>query len=247
MTVGESEALEETTELLTIRSRRVVRRDSSSPVSLSVFCANRGASTPLLVCATCEACHGWQLDADAQGGALTCHVLQRSPPPGVPEGPGMRTRISDVMDTAVLCVEPELDIDALIPHMLSRGIDCVPVIDSDGAPIGVVTQTELLLQKHQAEARPLESGIRPVARNATGTQGQSSESGQTMRVQDVMTRGTFALLESAPVARAAALMAYEGTDRIIAISQHGEVVGLLSALDIARWLALSEGFSLPER
>ena len=55
------------------------------------------------------------------------------------------------------------------------------------------------------------------------------------------------LIESAPLPRAAALLVYENAQFLVAISQHGAVVGTLSLQDIARWVAPQDGFSLPPR
>ena len=45
----------------------------------------------------------------------------------------------------------------------------------------------------------------------------------------------------AAVALAAALMAYEGVHRIVVVDRGGYVVGLVSSLDVARWLGTRAG------
>ena len=57
----------------------------------------------------------------------------------------------------------------------------------------------------------------------------------------------FTLPESASIAHAAALMAYENVHRIPVVASDGSVVGIIAALDILRWLAVNAGFALPGR
>jgi hypothetical protein len=56
-------------------------------------------------------------------------------------------------------------------------------------------------------------------------------------VADIMMPIVFALPENATVTKAAALMAYEGVHRVPVVSSGGQVVGVLSSLDILGWLA----------
>jgi len=53
---------------------------------------------------------------------------------------------------------------------------------------------------------------------------------------------TFSLPESATLSRAAAVMAYEGVHQIPVVASDGTIVGLISALDVARWLAQHDGY-----
>src|SRR5262249_50102003 len=64
-------------------------------------------------------------------------------------------------------------------------------------------------------------------------------------VGDIMVPLAFALPESASIAQAAALMAYEGVHRVPVVSTSREVVGLISSLDVLRWLAQRSGFLVP--
>jgi len=49
------------------------------------------------------------------------------------------------------------------------------------------------------------------------------------------------------VARAAALMAYEGVHQLGVLNGRGDIDGVITSLDILRWLATSAGFALPPR
>lgn len=62
------------------------------------------------------------------------------------------------------------------------------------------------------------------------------------KVEDVMMPLVFALYETAAVSQAAGLMAVEGVHRLLVASPRGELVGILSALDVMRWLADRDGY-----
>ncbi len=55
----------------------------------------------------------------------------------------------------------------------------------------------------------------------------------------------FSLPEHASLAQAAALMALEGVHRIPVVAADGKVVGIVSSLDLMRWMARRGGYVLP--
>jgi CBS domain-containing protein len=63
-----------------------------------------------------------------------------------------------------------------------------------------------------------------------------------VNVDDIMTPLVFAVHEHVSASQAAGLMAVEGVRHVIVVASSGEVVGLLSALDVLRWVAERDGF-----
>jgi CBS domain-containing protein len=59
---------------------------------------------------------------------------------------------------------------------------------------------------------------------------------------DAMSSFVFALPASASVERAAALIAYEGVGQIVVMAEDGTLVGMVSAIDIARHFAARCGY-----
>ncbi|HEY4245088.1 MAG TPA: CBS domain-containing protein [Kofleriaceae bacterium] len=59
---------------------------------------------------------------------------------------------------------------------------------------------------------------------------------------DAMSSFVFALPDEATVEQAAALMALEGVGQVVVTSADGELVGMVSALDIARHCAIRAGY-----
>jgi CBS domain-containing protein len=125
------------------------------------------------------------------------------------------------MTHEVVCVAPDVPLEALIALMIERGISGVPVVNERGLPIGIVSKTDIVRHRY-------ENG--------------ETESGETLAC-DLMIPIAHTLLEGASLSHAAALMAWEGIHRLPICSERGDVVGILSALDIVRWISRGEGYS----
>jgi CBS-domain-containing membrane protein len=55
----------------------------------------------------------------------------------------------------------------------------------------------------------------------------------------------FCLSEAASISQAAALMAFESVHRIPIVDKRGRIMGVVSTLDILRWMARREGYLIP--
>ena len=130
------------------------------------------------------------------------------------------TPVSEIMAKDVVAVRPELRLEDLEELLLARGISGAPVIDEVGKPIGMVSKTDLL-------------------RRSGGDEGG--------RVRDVMMPTAYCLSETESIARAAGLMAFEGVHRVPVVGQRGMVTGVVSPLDVMRWLARRHGYPISNR
>lgn len=125
---------------------------------------------------------------------------------GSPDDP-----ISRIMSRKVVCARPEMDASLLRARLLERGVSGAPVVDDWGHVVGVASKTDL------------------VEHEVTSKRGEKS-------VADIMMPVVFTLPPEAPIGQAAALMAYEGVHRVVVVDDRGCVAGVLSSLDVARWL-----------
>jgi CBS domain-containing protein len=124
--------------------------------------------------------------------------------------------LSLIMARKVTCVRQDLDAGEARARILSRGVSGLPVVDNWGRAVGVISKTDLV-------------------ENAIG----DGPSGR--QVADIMTPLVFSLTPDDSIGQAAALMAYEGVHRVVVVDKSGYVVGLVSSLDIARWLGRRAG------
>jgi CBS domain-containing protein len=132
---------------------------------------------------------------------------------------------TSIMSREVVCARDDLEVDALIDLMLRRRVGCVPIVDAEGAPVGMVTKqdlVELLIAERTEAAYP-------------------------RTADDVMMPLAFTLDEHATVAHAAAMMASEGMHHVPIVAESGCVIGIVSSYDIVRWLAVNDGFASERR
>lgn len=206
---------------LKVRTRSTVRPGLQVSRHETVHCPRRDASMSLRDCLLCVDCEGLRSNQD--GILLRCRrsgdLLDRDDRPPVRGKPSAasRLRLSSVMTGDLVCVRPDVRLDALATLLDDRGFGGVPVVDDRGRPIGVVSKTDLV------RATP-EAGADTVA--------------------DIMTPLTFSLPENATLSRAAAIMAYEGIHRVPVVAIDGTVVGIVTAMDVVRWLARHDGYAV---
>lgn len=139
-----------------------------------------------------------------------------------------RSSVASIMTRNVVCVRPELTLDAVMALFLETGLKAVPVVDADRKLVGFVGQVDVMLE---VQTQRGENGARKPRRS----------------VLDVMHPCTLTLPETAPITSAAALMAEHGQQRVAIVSHTGGVVGVLSASDVLYWLARADGGALPRR
>ena len=221
-------------ETLRVRSRQTLLRDGGLSTELSVPCPTSG-DVPIEQCARCERSSGFRVGPRASDLSVTCTVddsgreLRRTAPDGRRPDADQAT-VSEIMATDVVCVSPEVKLDTVRDLFLDLGISGVPVVDGQGRPIGVVSKTDLL---RESRTRKLAADLETPSLH---------EDGSAISVEDVMMPIAFCLPEKESVARAAALMAFEGVHRVPVVGTRGQVVGLVSPLDILGWLARRHGW-----
>ena len=124
--------------------------------------------------------------------------------------------IEEVMRAGVVCVLESEGVPVLSRLLVERRVGGVPVVGSDGRPVGIVSGGDLLRSLLQGGTPPTTAG-------------------------EIMA-GVLALPITASVAQAAALMSYEGRGLIVITDLAGQVAGVVQALDIARWHAREAGY-----
>lgn len=124
--------------------------------------------------------------------------------------------IEEVMRAGAACVSAWEGIPALRHLLLDRRVGGVPVVSTDGRPVGIVSVGDLLRSLLDGGAPPTTAG-------------------------EIMSE-VLALPITASIAQAAALMSYEGVDLIVITDLGGQVAGVVQALDIARWHARAAGY-----
>ena len=197
---------------IVVRNRRVVGARHMTCGAI-VHCPRRETSVATTECLACGHCRGFV--SHAAGTSMLCArpSIDESAIEELVRGrlfaPGNEnTTLSELMTSDVICVAPELPLSELMHLMVEFEIGGAPVIDESGELVGVVSRSDL------------------VDRFAAGA-----------TVADIVRPIELVLPESATVSRAAALMTRARINRIPVVAADGRVVGMVSSVDVDRWLA----------
>ena len=150
--------------------------------------------------------------------------------------------VSQVMSRHVLSIRGGTSIESAIEELLTEGVDAAPVVDDDGALLGMVTLATLSrarAEREETAERPLRARHRKVTYEVDARGFHDVDPGTAI---DEIALDVGALRESAPLAQAAAVMAEQGISRLPVVDGHRRVVGTISALDLLGWWASQDGY-----
>ena len=108
--------------------------------------------------------------------------------------------------------------------MLNRGISGLPVVDSDGRLVGIITEADFVArQLAQTEARP--RLLAALLRRPEPPQ-------DTETVGEAMTESPITISADASITEAARLMVSEKVKRLPVVDLNGDLIGVISRADI---------------
>lgn len=152
--------------------------------------------------------------------------------------------VADAMTGAPLTLPTDLTTETASWWLLDRGISGTPVTDQDDRLVGYVAMTDLVrAQQEPPEAE--ESRAQERAERERLLDGFSLTEPSVTTVGEIMSRPTVAFLPAMPLLRAVAMMSFEGLQRVPVVDTDRRVVGVLSAIDVLRWIARRAGYSVP--
>lgn len=120
--------------------------------------------------------------------------------------------VGDLMTIDPIVIGPDARIEEAEQLLERYDVTGLPVVDEHGALLGVLSQTDLL-----RGAGDVQSAVR---RRFTG-----------LRVADLMSRPAITVDLSTPLVDAARLMRDERIHRLVAVTDAGRPVGVLSSMD----------------
>ena len=138
-------------------------------------------------------------------------------------------KAADLMTSFVVTVRPDATIEYAAQLMLQYRISGLPVMDSDGAVLGIITESDLLRRAETGTRKPharwvsLLIGPGRLAREYVRTHGR--------KVAEVMTDRVFSITPETPLADLVALMETKHVKRVPVVDQ-GRLVGIVSRADV---------------
>jgi CBS domain-containing protein len=122
----------------------------------------------------------------------------------VQAGDVMNTKVAELMSETVLTTEPHQSIEHIRQLLERNSISSVPVVDSDGKPVGIVSATDL--------AHDLKAGA---------------------PISSIMTAKVFVVPKYEDVSIAARVMRNHKIHHVV-VTHEKKVVGILSAFDLLK-------------
>ena len=148
---------------------------------------------------------------------------------------------SDLMVPNPISIRAEASVADALTLFTEKRINAAPVIDEAGQPIGVVSQSDLLI--HQCEHEKKRAGapdyfFAPVFKSYDAESDAALDSQST--VADVMTPAIFAVAPDTPVDRVVRDMVGLHVHRLFVVDADGILVGVITTMDVLKQLRSEE-------
>jgi len=143
--------------------------------------------------------------------------------------------VRDLMTPEVVSARPEQSLGDVARMMMDKDVRALPVVDDNGALVGMVTHRELLKYLIPDYLQRTKSGKFRAMPAAMASGHQSSGDPRGLPVKDVMSRAVLCLSEDQTLTDVANLMNNKDVDRFPVVRE-GIVVGFLTRADLIRRL-----------
>jgi len=143
-------------------------------------------------------------------------------------------KASDVMVSKVITVQPDATVHEIADILLTNRISAVPVVDGEGALLGIISESDLIhrveagTERHYTWWRKLVINGDRLARDFVKS--------HAARASDLMTRQVVTASPDLPLGDLAALLERHRIKRV-PIVVHGKLVGIVSRADLLQPLA----------
>ncbi len=152
----------------------------------------------------------------------------------------MKRMAKDIMNPHVLTVTSGMGLREAAKIFVEERITGAPVVDDMAHLVGVISQTDLVEYELATEReltveapfyrRPFDDALHP-------SRGFRIEELPADTVKDVMTPFLLTVEEETPIREVAARMAKSGIHRLIVVDTAQEIRGIVTSLDVLRWVA----------
>lgn len=203
--------------VLPVRCRRVALTGGESVDSHTVHCPVVGEAKSLEHCQACPSLVQ-HLEGPPEE-ALTCRV---------PDDTRLETgTVDELLGPDSLCLDGDLPVGEALALLATRGLTAAPVVDDRGTFVGCA-RISSLRRLHEEDVALAQRHL-DVAPQV---------------VDDALVPAVAVVRPDAPLAEAARLMARHRLHQLPVVSADGQVVGVLTPMDLVRWLAEQAGVAL---
>jgi CBS-domain-containing membrane protein len=149
-----------------------------------------------------------------------------------------RTPVAKAMEKATFLVGPDMTLLELMRLFVDMGAHAAPVVDERGDPIGVVSKADVFVELAERPENLRRSGVYRAAEEAGASRWEAVS---PPVVRDIMMPLTTVVFEETSLADSAALIAHRRIHPLPVLDNEGQVAGILSSIDVLRWLARNDG------
>lgn len=138
-----------------------------------------------------------------------------------------RRTVADMMTTRVHIAGPQTEFKLLVRLIEENRVSAIPVVDQMGVPIGIVSESDLLLKERRSEfaSRDLVHVRRRRAQRAKADGRVASE---------LMTSPAITVPPGATLAEAGRIMQESNVRRLVVVDDRGRIAGIVSRSDLLR-------------
>ncbi len=149
-------------------------------------------------------------------------------------------KASDVMTSTVVAAGPDTPVREIARLLLEKGISAVPVVDGGGAPLGMVSEGDLIGRSDAAREARRDWWLALLAEGEALSDEFLAHAGSKERTaRDIMSAPLVTVGEATEVAEIARLLAAYHIKRVPVV-RDGRIVGIVSRADLLRALAAEE-------
>jgi CBS domain-containing protein len=137
----------------------------------------------------------------------------------------MKSTVQDVMTRIVVTVSESAPFKEIVAKLDAHGVSALPVIGSEGAVVGVVSEADLMLKEELHPGRD-----RPVFETRRKRRERAKMGGKV--AADLMSAPAVTIGPEAPLAEAARIMHEHRVKRLPVVDRKGGLIGILSRRDV---------------
>ncbi|RJF70674.1 CBS domain-containing protein [Rhodopseudomonas palustris] len=146
-------------------------------------------------------------------------------------------KAADVMTTRIVTVPPDAPVRAVAETLLTHGISAVPVVDADGAPLGIISEGDLMPRNENAREARRDWWLQMLSEGGEVHPDylQFLKSDHRTAAQ-IMVSPVLTVDDSVSIAEIADLL-YAKNIKRVPVVRNGRVVGIVSRADLLKTLA----------
>jgi CBS domain-containing protein len=143
--------------------------------------------------------------------------------------------VSEVMTSRVHVARPMTPFKRLVQLIEDNKISALPIVDAQGIPVGIVSESDLLLKERRRELDSESSLLHPRRRR------QERAKAEGVVAWEIMTKPPITVRSDVTLAQAARLMQERNVRRLVVVDGRDKIVGIVSRSDLLQVFLGTDG------